>query len=128
MAQCAGITQSGSRCKRIAIDSSEWCHGHAPNRAAARRAYASKGGRRAGRGRPVVEIANLKEQLADLYNSVLDGQVEPKVAAVAAQVANVRTRLVETELKVKEQQELIERLEALEANLESRKGGSRWGA
>ncbi|MDP9477126.1 MAG: hypothetical protein M3R38_15840 [Actinomycetota bacterium] len=49
-------------------------------------------------------------------------------AAVAAQVLNVYLRAVSVELKVCEQQELIERLEQLEAALEGRNGGRRRGA
>ena len=50
------------------------------------------------------------------------------VAAVASQVLNVYLRAVSVELKVTEQRELIERLEALEEGLEQRKGERRYGA
>jgi hypothetical protein len=46
------------------------------------------------------------------------------VAAVASQVLNVYLRAVSVELKVREQTEIIERLEALEAQAQNR--GSRW--
>jgi len=45
---------------------------------------------------------------------VLDGTTEPKVGAVAAQIANMRARLVETELRVREAEVLEERIERLE--------------
>jgi hypothetical protein len=127
MSGCSGIRADGGRCRAQAIRGNQWCVNHHPDYAEARRRRASKGGKRGGRGRPVVEIGHIKDQLADLYESVLEGQVEPKVAAVASQIANVRTRLVETELKVKEQQELEERLEQLEEALERQRGGNRWG-
>ncbi len=114
MGSCSGITEAGGRCKAIAITGSDYCHAHHPGRADARRRSASKGGKRGGRGRPSVEVSELKGQLSDLYAGVLDGTTEPKVAAVAAQIANVRARLVDTELRVKEQDELIGRLEELE--------------
>ncbi len=84
---------------------------------------------RAGRAKPNKELAGLRGQLAELYSSVLDGEVEPKVGAVLAQIANARTRLLETEIKLKKQQELEERLEALEDALRERKEGARrvWG-
>ena len=41
---------------------------------------------------------------------------------------NTYLRAVSVELKVREQLELLERLEALEETLEGRKGSSRWGA
>ena len=50
------------------------------------------------------------------------------VAAVASQVLNVYLRAVSVELKVKEQLELIERLEEVEAILEQRKKDDRWRA
>jgi hypothetical protein len=68
-------------------------------------------------------VSELKGQLADLYAAVLDGTTEPKVGAVAAQIANVRARLVETELKVAEAVELEERISQLE---QTREGGKRW--
>ena len=51
------------------------------------------------------------------------------VAAVASQVLNVLLRAISVEMKLKEQLELVERLESLEEDLEqSRGGGSRWRA
>ena len=128
MARCSAITRSGERCKGVAIDATGLCYAHSPDHEEDRRRAASKGGKRGGRGRPVVDIVNLKDQLSDLYDSVLSGETEPKVGAVAAQIANARARLVETELKVKEQQELTERLEELETLMERQnQGGRRWG-
>lgn len=59
---------------------------------------------------------------------MLEGRVERGDGSVVSQILNVYLRAVSVEMKVREQQELIERLEALEASLESRKGGARWGA
>jgi hypothetical protein len=51
------------------------------------------------------------------------------VAAVASQVLNVYLRAISVEMKLKEQPELVERLEALEEGLEQNRGGSsRWRA
>ena len=122
MGSCSGITGAGGRCKAIAISGSDYCHAHHPDRADARRRSASKGGKRGGRGRPSVELSELKGQLSDLYAAVLDGTTEPKVGAVAAQIANVRARLVETELKVKEVEELEAKLEEMAKALERRNG------
>jgi hypothetical protein len=57
---------------------------------------------------------------------VLEEKVDKGVGAVASQILNVYLRAVSVELKAREQQELIERLEALE-EAQSR-GGNRWGA
>ena len=118
MSSCSGITGAGDRCRAIAITGSDYCHAHHPDRADARRRSASKGGKRGGRGRPSVEVSELKGQLSDLYAGVLDGTTEPKVGAVAAQIANVRARLVETELKVREVEELETKLAEMAEALE----------
>ena len=123
MARCPAIKANGERCKGDATPGAEWCYSHDPDRAEARRRSASKGGKRGGRGRPSTEVSELKGQLSDLYAAVLDGTTEPKVGAVAAQIANVRARLVETALRVKESEELEGRISRLE---QTREGGKRW--
>jgi hypothetical protein len=104
---------------------SAYCIGHDPDQAEARRRRASKGGKRGGRGRPQAELGDIKRRLSDLADDVLEGRQDKGVAAVASQVLNVYLRAVSVELKAKEQAELVERLEALEAQS---KGGRRWGA
>ena len=125
MATCTGITRRGDRCKGIAIDSSGYCYAHHPDHVEDRQRAARKGGRRGGRGRPQAELTDIKQRLSDLADDVLEGRQEKGVAAVASQLLNVYLRAVSVELKVKEQQELIERLEALEEGLEQNRG-SRW--
>jgi hypothetical protein len=122
---CSGITNAGGRCRAIAISGSDYCHAHHPNRAAARRRAASKGGKRGGRGRPQVELTNIKDQLQELADNVLAGDVDKGVATVASQILNVYLRAVSVELKVREQQELEERLAELEALMEHQKQGGR---
>jgi hypothetical protein len=75
----------------------------------------------------VVDVANLKDQLSDLYDSVLSGETEPKVGAVAAQIANVRARLVETELKVRETEELERRMDEFETLIGRQNNGRDYG-
>src|SRR5215218_6216660 len=118
---------SGERCKGRAIGGSEWCWNHNPAHEEARRRHGSKGGKRGGRGRPQAELTDIKQRLSDLAEDVLEGRQDKGVAAVASQVLNVYLRAVSVELKVREQTELIERLEALEAQAQN-KGGRRWGA
>jgi hypothetical protein len=103
------------------------CYGHRPDLAEERRRNATKGGKRGGRGRSQTELADIKQRLSDLAADVLAGEVDKGVAAVASQILNVYLRAVSVELKAREQQELTERLEALEEALE-RRGGNRWGA
>ena len=126
--RCNAITGSGTRCKGVAIDSSGLCHAHHPDRAAHRKRAASKGGKRGGRGRPVAELAALRNENASLRDRLLDGELAPNVAAVAVQSLNTDARLVVAALKAREQEELAERLEELERLLESKREGDRWGA
>jgi hypothetical protein len=127
MALCSGIRVDGGRCRAQAMRNSAYCIGHDPDQAEARRRRASKGGKRGGRGRPQTELAAIKRRLSDLADDVLQGRQDKGVAAVASQVLNVYLRAVSVELKAKEQTELIERLEALEAVQTSTGGGRRWG-
>ncbi len=126
--RCNAITGSGTRCKAIALDSSGLCHAHHPDRAEQRRRHAAKGGRRAGRGRPVVELAALRVENADLRERLLDGDLAPNVAAVAVQSLNTDARLIVAALRAREQEELEARLVELETLLESKREGDRWGA
>src|SRR5215203_2854312 len=133
MTKCSGITQAGTACKGIPIEGSQWCYVHHPDHAEERRRHGSKGGKRGGRGRPQAELSDIKRRLSDLADDVLEGRQDKGVAAVASQVLNVYLRAISVELKVREQTEIIERLEALEASSSgassgASRGGNRWGA
>src|SRR5215208_7250815 len=129
LAKCSGITQSGTACKAMPITGSTFCVNHHPDYEGARRRRNSKGGKTGGRGRPRVELAGIKAQLQGLADSVLDGSVNRADAAVASQILNILLRAITTELQVREQQEVLERLEALEGDLDRENtGDSQWGA
>jgi hypothetical protein len=123
MPRCAGIKRDGGRC--AAIVNGSYCYQHDPARAGERSRNAS----RAARSRPSRELTGIKQRLSDLADAVLSDEEEHRVdkgvAAVASQVLNVYLRAVAVELKAREQLELIERLEALEEQLER---GARRGA
>jgi hypothetical protein len=125
LSRCTTIKASGERCKGRAIEGSEWCWNHNPDHADERRRHGAKGGKRGGRGRPQAELANIKERLSELADDVLEEKVDRGVGAVVSQILNVYLRAVSVELKVREQTEIIERLEALEEGLEQNRG-SRW--
>jgi hypothetical protein len=118
LAKCAGITRAGGACKGIPIDGSQWCYVHHPERADERRRHGSRGGKRGGRGRPVAELGVLRDENADIRRRLLEGELAPNVAAVAVQSINTDIRAVGAALKAREQEELVERLEALEEQLE----------
>jgi hypothetical protein len=106
---------------------SQWCIGHDPEQAEARRRRASKGGERGGRGRPVAELAALRVENAELRERLLAGELQPGVAAVAVQSIDTDIRAVSAALKAREQEELEQLLEDLEELLEQR-GDRRYGA
>jgi hypothetical protein len=121
-ARCSGTKRDGSPCTATVEPPRRFCWWHDPANADKRRRAASK----AGKSKPSRELVGIKQRLSDLADDVLEEKVDKGVAAVASQVLNVYLRAVSVELKVKEQQELIERLEALEA--QAQRGGSRWRA
>jgi hypothetical protein len=128
MSLCSGIRADGGRCQAQAMRNSEWCINHHPDQAELRRRRASKGGKRGGRGRPIAELASLRDENAEIRRRLLEGELLPNVAAVAVQSINTDIRAVGATLKAREQEELTERLEALEEALEHQKEGRRYGA
>jgi hypothetical protein len=128
MRACSGIRADGGRCQAQAMRNSEWCINHHPDRAEVRRRRASKGGKRGGRGRPIAELGSLRDENADIRRRLLEGEWLPNVAAVAVQSINTDIRAVGAALRAREQEELVERLEALEEALEQRKGERRFGS
>ena len=130
--RCNGITRGGERCKLEATHGS-YCWSHAPETADERRRRGRRGGKAGGNGRGGSgEIVGIKALLSELTARVLGGEgveeLETGRAAVANQLINTRLRAVELERKAREQEELIERIEALDRADEQRKGGQRWGA
>jgi hypothetical protein len=129
LSRCTAIKASGERCKARAIEGSEWCWNHNPAHADERRRHGARGGKRGGRGRPIAELASLRDENADIRRRLLEGELLPNVAAVAVQSINTDIRAVGAAMKAREQEELVERLTALEEGLEQNKrGSSRWGA
>ena len=134
MALCSGIRADGGRCRAQAISDSQWCFSHHPDYEEQRRRRASKGGKLGGRGRPspaTAELDRLRANFEELAEKVLSGEVERGVGAVAGQLLNGARACVRDGLAAREQEELVARLEALEAALEHNKekpGGRRWGA
>jgi hypothetical protein len=123
MSFCSGIKADGGRCKAQAISVTEWCFNLHPDYEEQRRRRGSRGGKRGGRGRPVVELAAIKGKLESLADDVLSGVVDRSDAAVVAQIYNTVIRAVATGLKVKEAEEIEVRLEELEALLAEREAG-----
>jgi hypothetical protein len=122
MVVCRATKANGEPCTLPANSPQGLCWAHDPANREKRRRMASK----AARSKPRRELSGLKAQLVDLTRDVLAGDLETARAAVANQLINTRLRAIELERKVKETDELEERLEVLERG--ASEGGSRWGA
>ncbi len=122
--RCAGTKRNNSPCTAAVEPPQRFCWWHDPANSDKRRRAAWK----AGKSKPSRELAGIEQRLSDLADDVLAGEVDRAVAAVASQVLNVYLRAVSVELKIREQQEITERLEELETLLEQQKGERRYGA
>ena len=122
MAACKAIKRDGTPCTLPAQGQQGLCWAHDPKNAERRRRGASRGGRAKARA----ELPQLKTLLSDLTDKVLAGDLETGRAVVANQLINTRLRAVELERKIREADEIEERITALEALAQNR--GSRWRA
>jgi hypothetical protein len=109
MANCTAIKRGGERCKGIAIEDSGFCYMHSPDHAADRRRSGSRGGKRAGRGRPSTELKRLQHRFEELAQKVLDGEINRGDGAVAGQLLGSARSCIRDGLAAREQEELIER-------------------
>jgi hypothetical protein len=112
---CTATKRNGEPCTLPPNGSSGLCWAHDPKNAERRRRGQSRGGK----SKPGRELADVKRRLSALADDVLGGKVDRGDAAVVSQVLNVLLRAVSVELKVKEQEELLGRVEELEALLEN---------
>jgi len=122
MAVCSGIKRDGSRCTVTVESPQQYCWWHDPANADKRRRAASKGGKGGGSR----EIRDLKRRISEVVDAVLEGSQDRGRAAVAIQGFNALRSMLELERKIREQEEVLERLEALERD--DKEGGSRWPA
>ena len=135
MVKCGATKRDGSPCSLPAQGTNGLCWAHDPANADARRKGASKGGK----NKSVPKLALLKQKLIKLGDDVLAGDVFRGDAAVAATCYGTaskvieteiklrelqESRLVETQLRVQEQTELQDRLEELETMLNQK--GQKW--
>jgi hypothetical protein len=108
--QCQAIKANGERCRGLATGQQSLCWAHDPANRERRRRTASRGGK----AKPNRELHTIKQRLFDLVDGVLSGETDRSDAAVAGQLLNTVIRAIGMELKVKDQLDLLERLEALE--------------
>ena len=122
MGRCAANTEDGRPCERIVKAAQRYCYSHDPGRADERRRNAS----RAGRSKPSRDLANVKAKLQEMADKVLSGEQDRSAASVAGQLLNIKLRAIEVERKIKETDELEERIEALERTQNREKGARKW--
>ena len=113
---CRATKASGDPCKAPARGPHGYCWAHDPANAEQGSRMASK----AAKSKPSRELIRLKAQLVELTKDVLAGEIETGRAAVANQLINTRLRAIEVERKIREAEELEERLEVLERVLKGR--------
>jgi hypothetical protein len=126
MSSCSGIRADGGRCRGQAIAGGQWCFSHHPDYEQARQRRASKGGKRGGRGRPLLEVHGVAEQLQELADRVLAGELDRQLANTAGQLLNVKLRALDIQREWRETEELAREVEEMRAMLETRKA-SRYG-
>ena len=115
MARCTFIKPGGDRCKGVPVHGSTLCAAHHPNYRAQRRA----GARRGGKARRTGEMPRIKYEIEAAIEAVQTGELDRGVGAVVFQGYNILMRAVEIERKVRETDELEERLLSLERALRS---------
>jgi hypothetical protein len=129
MKRCEALKGDGTRCQGKAMEGFQWCYSHRPDLAEERRRNARRGGKTGGRGRTHTdEATDAKRIIRGLIAKLLRDEVEPLVANSIFTGLNVMARYVEVGLKIREQEELVERMEALEEALQSRSDRGGYGA
>ena len=123
MPTCRGFKRTGEQCTATVEPPQEFCWWHDPANAEQRSRAASK----AARSKGSTELGDVKQQLRDIADDVLEGTVDKGIASVAAQVLGVYIRACEQARRIREQDELLERLEVLEQATQTN-GRRPWGA
>jgi hypothetical protein len=126
MRRCEALKGDGSRCQARAMEGYQWCYSHRPDLAEERKRNARRGGQTGGRGRGARgEIDTAKSYVKGLVSQLIKGEVDRGLAQAAFAGLHVLARLIELERRIKETDELEERIEALE-RLETTWGRSAW--
>lgn len=112
-AQYAATTRSGTRCTHAVKGPSGLCHLHDPQRADERKRNASRAGKSTGNR----EIKDLKRRISELIDAVLSGSQDRGRAAVAIQGLNSLRAVMELERRIKETDELEQKLQDIEGRL-----------
>jgi hypothetical protein len=126
MAACSFIKPDGSRCKAFPMRGQQFCFTHNPATATKRKRASQRGGFAGGRGRPQQELYEIKQRLKELSDMVMAGTCDRSDAYTAGQLLNFVIRAISVQLKAKEVEEMEERLELLEEELDSYRSMNGW--
>ena len=76
MNRCLGTKRDNSPCTVSVEPPQTYCWWHDPANAETRKAAAAKGGRRAGKGRPLTEITRISNRIEELAEDVAAGRID----------------------------------------------------
>jgi hypothetical protein len=115
MRTCSAIKASGERCRAYPMHGSEFCTFHHPESAA-------RNGRKGGKGPSDTskELGRLQAEFERIAEAVENGKLDKGVGAVAGTLLNYARACVRDLVAAREQEELVQRLEALEKALGQR--------
>ena len=111
--QCTFIKPGGERCRGVPVRGSTLCAAHHPDYRERRRAGARRGGKARGAG----ELAEIKAEIRTVIGSVQRGKLDRSVGGVVFQGYNTLLRACEVQRKVRELDELEERIATMERRL-----------
>jgi hypothetical protein len=123
MNRCLGTKRDNSPCTVTVEPPQTYCWWHDPANSDKRRRAASRGGK----AKASKVVKELHALLEDLTRRVVDGELATSRGAVANQLLSTRIRLLDYERRLKELEELEERIGRLESARERQKGSERWG-
>jgi hypothetical protein len=123
MPRCGFVKEDGRPCERIVGAQQSYCYSHDPARQAERKRNAARGGKAKASG----QIGRVKAALQALAEDTLEGAVDKGVAAVTNQIWGTYLAAIRTEMKVREIEDLEDRIEELERVLDQRQGGGYGG-
>lgn len=123
MTQCRYYKLDNQPCTRRAIGGFGGCYQHDPEFEQERKRNARKGGKRGGRGRTpsagTLDLQRLQKSFEELAERVLKDEVDRGTAAVVTQIWNGARSCVVASARMRELEEIEERLRALEEDLPS---------
>lgn len=126
MSRCARIKEGGERCKARAMEGSTYCYNHEPSRAEERKRHARRGGEKGGNGRPgAPELRQIRREVRSVISAVEGFSLDESRGRVMLQGYRVLLHAVEAERRVIETDDLLVRLEAVEARQTGRSGPRR---